>query len=189
MIKVILGIVVLSTAVSLQASDPATPTPSADRQVVSDGQRMYESYCVMCHQPKKDGQGHGAGQGAGRGAGAEKGHQNRLAPPMAMVKKHYLETYPEKDVFVQKLIDWVAAPDKHSVLLVHAVERFGLMPAQVIDEDSRRQIALYIFDTLPVGQCKKGEDHQPGDGSGKGGGKGGGQHGGGGQGKKGGKCH
>ncbi|RLA48001.1 MAG: hypothetical protein DRR06_00755 [Gammaproteobacteria bacterium] len=189
MIKVILGIVILSAAVSLQASDSATPTPATDSPVVSDGQRMYESYCVMCHQPKKDGQGHGAGQGARHGAGAEKGHQNRLAPPMAMVKKHYLETYPEKDLFVQKLIDWVAAPDKNSALLVHAVERFGLMPALVIDEDSRRQIALYIFDTLPVGQCKKREDHQRGDGGGKGSGKGGRQHGGDGQGKKADRCH
>ena len=122
------------------------------------GQAMYESVCVVCHQPKKAGQKHGGGQGEGKEGGhkAKKGHTNRLAPPMGMVKKHYIEAYPERDVFVEKVAAWVAAPNKDAAMLGHAVERFGLMAPQGIDEASRRQIAEYIYDNVAVGQCKKG---------------------------------
>ncbi|MBV1931164.1 MAG: hypothetical protein KUG71_05555 [Porticoccaceae bacterium] len=154
---------------------------------IKPGQALYESACVVCHQPMKAGQKHGGGHGDGKGGGAhgaKEGHANRLAPPMMMVKKHYLMAYPEKQVFVQKVADWVAAPDQNSARLSHAVERFGLMPPQAIDEASREQIAEYIFDTLPLpeggkhggGKHGSGESGCHGDkGKGHGGGKGGGK--------------
>ncbi len=149
------------------------------------GQALYESVCADCHQPMKAGQKHGGGRGEGKGRGAEEGHVNRLAPPMMMVKKHYLKAYPEKAVFVQKVTDWIAAPDQNAAMLSHAVERFGLMPPQAIDEASREQIAEYIFDTVPLPQGGKHGGGKRGDGeSGCHGGKGKGYGGGKGDGEK-----
>lgn len=78
---------------------------------------------------------------------------------MAMVKKHYLTAYPEKKVFVQRVSDWVSAPDADLALLTHAVNKFGLMPAQSIDPETKRAIAEYIYDNLPSGHggCHQGE--------------------------------
>jgi len=83
---------------------------------------------------------------------------------MAMVKKHYLKTYPEREQFIEKVSAWVKAPDANAAMLHHAVEKFGVMPPLPIDEASRQQIAGYIYDVLPSGHgkkggCKKGDKH------------------------------
>ena len=168
--QLISGLCVSSSLLILLATAPSFAgeiSAATDNKSVSAGQALYESYCLACHLPKKAGRGHSGGHGAG----AEAGHQKRLAPPMAMVKKHYLQAYPEQSVFVQKLSTWISGPNNNSALLSHAVERFGLMPALAIDEDLRRQIAQYIFDTIMVGHCKEGGGGKHGEG-GKGGGKG-----------------
>ncbi len=168
-LKIIANIVVL---LSFLLASIAAPLHAAEADAVGAsniGQPLYESRCVVCHKPMKAGQKHGSGHGVGKDGGhgdshgAEKGHQNRLAPPMMMVKKHYLKVYPERDAFVEKVADWIAAPDQNAAMLGHAVDRFGLMPPQAIDELSRKQIAEYIFDDLPVSRGKHGGSKHDGD--------------------------
>jgi hypothetical protein len=157
------ALLALTVIAPIQAGDP---NQIANNEAVSAGQTLYENSCLSCHSPKRSGQIHGGGRGAS--ADAEAGHQNRLAPPMAMVKRHYLQEYPGRDEFVQRVTRWIVSPDQDSALLSHAVERFGLMPPLVLDENSRRQIARYIFDSIVTGQCKKGggDKHKGGQGSG-----------------------
>lgn len=120
---------------------------AADTETKSEGKTLFENHCLVCHQPHKDGKGKNSGKNTGgdkqtQSAGA---HPKRLVPPMAMVKKHYLKTYPEREQFIEQVSAWMKAPDANTAMLHHAVEKFGIMPPQTIDEATRQQIAgLYL---------------------------------------------
>ncbi len=111
-------------------------------------QALFEQHCLSCHAPKGEGRHHGQG--------SDSTTPRRLAPPMAMVKKHYLGAYPERDAFVAAVSAWVAEPRSEQARLGHALETFGLMPAQNLNADTRVRIAGYIYDSVPAGKCKKG---------------------------------
>jgi len=133
------------------------------------GKVLFENNCLVCHKPHGKGRGKGHSKDQAEGQSEEKpnncgsDHANksgsdrpkRLAPPMPMVKKHYQRTYPEREEFVEKVAAWIAAPNADAALLHHAVERFGLMPPLGINKETRQQIAGYIYDEIPAGQCKK----------------------------------
>jgi len=162
-IKTIITLAALSVSVQLYASENGNSEGAQDN---SEAKALFENNCLACHQPHKGGKGkHGEEKpGGGKKAHGDGGHPKRLAPPMAMVKKHYLETYPDRDQFIEKVSAWVKAPDANAAMLHHAVEKFGVMPALPIDESSRQQIAGYIYDVLPSGHgkkedCKKGGKH------------------------------
>lgn len=146
-----ISIKAMSIAALLSATLSATPLlaaenfaaqTSAQENNENEGKALFESQCMACHQPRHEGEGvHG------------KGSKGRLAPPMPMVKKHYLEAYPERQAFIDKVSAWVNAPDANKAILDRAVEKLGLMPTLVVDEASRQKIAAYIYDELPVGRC------------------------------------
>ena len=162
--KTLFSLAVLTLASPLYASEHNKS--AADEQANSQAKALFESNCMACHQPHKGGKGkHSEGKAdAGKKAHGEGGHPKRLAPPMAMVKKHYLQSYPDREEFIEKVSAWVKAPDAKTAKLHHALDKFGVMPALAIDEASREQIAGYIYDILPSGHgkkegCKKGGKH------------------------------
>ena len=143
------------------------------------GKKLFESSCLSCHAhhgkkhgQKKDGHGEKKGDHSGKkdGHSEKKAKHKRLAPPMHAVKKHYLESYPEKKDFVKAVSDWAKKPDAKKAKLEHAVEKFGLMPPQNLKKKELKRIAAYIYDTefkkghgckhKKEGSCKhkKGED-------------------------------
>ncbi|MBV1872548.1 MAG: c-type cytochrome [Gammaproteobacteria bacterium] len=99
-----------------------------------EGKKVYELTCKSCHAEKGD---HTSIDGK---------HAKRKAPPMAMVKKHYMKRYSERDDFVAAVSAWAAAPNKDKALLKHAVSHLGLMPAQNFDNDTLKKVAAYIYD-------------------------------------------
>lgn len=153
-LKAIITLAAISVGTQLFASDNGSSAAGAEAN--SEAKALFQDHCLACHQPHKGGKGKHSGDKSGGGKQAHDGHPKRLAPPMAMVKKHYLKTYPDRDQFIEKVSAWVKAPDADAAMLHHAVEKFGLMPAQTIDEASRKQIAGYIYDVLPSGHGKKG---------------------------------
>ena len=203
--KAMTGTAILLAASHVYASQDQAS--EAAGQAASEGQVLFETHCVSCHKAhkkgKKGGKGHGeqsegeksSGQKSGgekgghgehskgtkpdgeKSGGKKGGHAKRLAPPMEMVKKHYLKDYPEREVFIDKVSAWVAAPKAEGAMLSRAVDKFGLMPPLPVDESIRTKIAAYIYDELAVGECgckgggkeHGGEEH--GDGK-----KGGGEH-------------
>lgn len=160
--KILFSLAVLTLATPLVASEDSNS--AASKQANSEAKALFESHCMSCHQPHKGGK-HGQKKSTGnKQAEGGGGHPKRLAPPMAMVKKHYLKTYPDREQFIEKVSAWVKAPDADAAMLHHALEKFGVMPALAIDEATRRQIAGYIYDVLPSGHgkrdgCKKGAKH------------------------------
>mgnify|MGYP003384070119 FL=1 len=162
-IKTIITLAALSVSPLLVASEHSNSAAGAKAN--SEAKALFESHCLACHQPHKGGKGKHREEKSGGGKQAHgDGHPKRLAPPMAMVKKHYLKTYPDREQFIEKVSAWVKAPDANAAMLHHAVEKFGVMPPQAIDKSNRELIAGYIYDVLPSGHgkkggCKKGAKH------------------------------
>ena len=68
------------------------------------------------------------------------------APPIFAVVHHVKSVYPNKEKFVQKVVDWVNNPDANETLMAGAVRRFGLMPKLDYKESEVRKVAEYIYD-------------------------------------------
>jgi cytochrome c5 len=160
----VITLAALSLSTQLVASEQSTTVTGTESN--GEAKALYENHCLACHQPHKGGKGQHSGKKSNndKQAHGDGAHPKRLAPPMAMVKKHYLKTYPDRAQFIEKISDWVKVPDANTAMLYHAVEKFGVMPPLSIDEASRRQIAGYIYDVLPTGHgkkggCKKGGKH------------------------------
>jgi mono/diheme cytochrome c family protein len=129
--SIFLAVSLLAFSLSSVASFAAADSKSDNKE----GKEVFELTCKSCHMPKGDGH-----------ASLDGKHKKRTAPPMAMVKKRYLNAYPERDDFVKAVADWAAAPSQDSSLLKRAVKHHGVMPAQMLKEDSLKKVAAYIYD-------------------------------------------
>lgn len=138
-------------------------TPENKSEVAAEesvaGKALFEQHCLACHQPRRQSDVHGPNKARKKdSAASQKGkqqHADRLAPPMPMVKKHYLDSYPQREDFIEAVVSWIADPKPEKAQLHKAVKRFGLMQALPLDLNTREQIATYIYDQLPKGHCPK----------------------------------
>ena len=92
------------------------------------GYQLLKTYCYVCHNPNAT------------------SHDQMLAPPMMMVKKHYKPAFPDKQEFINAIVDWVHHPSEEKVLMPGAVRKFKIMPPLAYPEEDLRLIAEYIFD-------------------------------------------
>ncbi|GAB1266388.1 hypothetical protein [Aurantivibrio infirmus] len=90
--------------------------------------------------------------------------KQRTAPPLFAVKRHLLKNFPERDSFIEHVVEWVANPSEDRALMHGAVKKFGLMPPQTFTTEHVRKIAAYIYDTelpSPMGsKMHSGKGHQ-----------------------------
>lgn len=97
-----------------------------DAKAAHPGKGLMERECYICHNPK-----------------ASEAHM--IAPPMAMVKMHYIDSGTTKEQFTEALVHWLNDPQQESKI-PNAVERFGSMPYIPYPEKVIEQIADYMFD-------------------------------------------
>ena len=71
--------------------------------------------------------------------------QDRMAPPLEAVKRHYLQVYPEIEDFTKALTAFATNPTEDKALLRGAVRRFGVMPQQGFSEEDILAVATYIY--------------------------------------------
>ena len=90
------------------------------------GKKLLESKCYACHNPTTS-------------------MEDRLAPPMIAVKKHYLSDEITQDDFTKLILNWVKQPVESNSKMPGALRRFGIMPYQEFSEEDIRKIAEYIF--------------------------------------------
>lgn len=95
-------------------------------QAAVEGQQVFETTCIMCHSltpPMK------------------------MAPPMAMISKHYRDKFTSDTAGVAAIARWVLGPDStRSALPAHAIERFGLMPKQPgVSAAQAQAVARYVW--------------------------------------------
>lgn len=91
------------------------------------GKKLMETNCYICHNPTTKG-------------------ENRIAPPMIAIKKHYLKDHKSKETFVNSIQEFIKNPTKENAIMFGAVKRFGAMPKQVFPEQTIQLISEYLFD-------------------------------------------
>jgi hypothetical protein len=117
------------------------------------GKKLMETNCYVCHNPVTS-------------------HDNRLAPPMIAVKKHYKKENTTKKEFIDNFKKWVKAPSEEISKMPGAIRNFGIMPYAPYVEKDIEQIADYIYDN-DIEQPEWFEEHyQKGKKNGMGKGKG-----------------
>ncbi len=120
-------IIVLVFLASCQ--DSKKPSYSSKKEVkeIHPGKKLLENNCYVCHSPTAS-------------------HDERLAPPMIAIKKHYLSDKTTKEEFINSMQNWINNPTQENVKMYGAVRKFGIMPKQSFPEETIRQISDYMFD-------------------------------------------
>jgi cytochrome c553 len=70
----------------------------------------------------------------------------RLAPPMIAVKKHYQMGSSNKTEFVTKFSAFVNKPSEENAVMTEAVKKFGVMPNFGYSKEQVRLLAAYIYE-------------------------------------------
>jgi hypothetical protein len=73
-------------------------------------------------------------------------HDEIIAPPLAAVKRRYLRSFPQRDDFVEAIVNWTLDPKEEKAMMYGAVKRFKVMPYQSFDKSEMLKIAGYIYD-------------------------------------------
>jgi mono/diheme cytochrome c family protein len=123
---ILLSLVITATANGSSLFTEQTEFTSADTTASKKGEILIEQYCYSCHSPQIRG-------------------QQRLAPPFQMVKMHYLRDFPVKEDFINAITTWVKKPNAEYSIMPGALNRFGLMPPMVINEEDVKLIANYLY--------------------------------------------
>ncbi len=90
------------------------------------GKLFMESECYVCHNPRTS-------------------RANMIAPPMAAIKLHYIDSNTTKEAFTKALIRWVNDPETESKM-PGALKRFGCMPYMPHPDEALTKIADYLYD-------------------------------------------
>ena len=95
---------------------------------VKQGEHLYKTYCSSCH---------------GLTGGMDM--NQRIAPPIAAVRFHYISTHPDKASFVAAVTNWLEKQDENKSLMRGAIRRFNLMPPVPVAKEDAQKIASYIY--------------------------------------------
>ncbi|MFT5886997.1 MAG: mono/diheme cytochrome c family protein [Arcticibacterium sp.] len=88
------------------------------------GLALYEKNCNSCHN-------------------ASGSFGKRPAPPMVAIKLHYKL---EREAFIDQVTSYVLNPTAGKSRMKGAINRFGLMPKQMVSEKEVRAIAAFVYD-------------------------------------------
>lgn len=108
-----------------------------------DGKVLFETVCAMCHsvQPPP-----------------------KLAPAISHAAAYYLRKHASVDAAANAMVAFLKNPQKEtSAIPPHAIERFGLMPAQAHLSDSQLQaVARYALTLADTAHVRGGMQHGSG---------------------------
>jgi mono/diheme cytochrome c family protein len=128
---------------------PSHESPSAiipiQTDLMVDGLTLLKKHCYACHNPNTN------------------SHDDIIAPPLAGIKKHYFDAYPEKEDFSKAMIEFVKNPSSEKSLMKGPVKRFGLMPKPAVTDQEIQQIVTYIRDS-ELEKPKWFDEHEKGHG-------------------------
>lgn len=130
------------TFVAFTAAPPAAAAgePAAAGASSPDGKMIFDIGCALCHSLNPPA---------------------KKAPPISHAASYYLRRHGSEEAAVEAMVAYLQAPSaKTSILPAHAIERFGLMPAQ--DHLSREQLLSVARYAVSVADRDHG---QPGAGS------------------------
>lgn len=93
-----------------------------------EGYTLLKNTCYACHSI------------------TSKSHDDIIAPPMVAVKRRYLRAYPEKEVFVNAMVNFAKEPTEEKALMFGAVRNFKVMSNLNHNEEDLKKIAAYIYE-------------------------------------------
>ena len=133
--KTIIAIISVLFFVSCQTSEKPNSSKISEDFLVQKtkqlqehpGKKLMETNCYVCHNPTEN-------------------HENRIAPPMIAIKKHYISSKTPKEEFKTALQDWIENPSKENSKMPGAVKKFGVMPKTPYPKKTIDLIADYIFE-------------------------------------------
>ena len=108
------------------SSDNDTEQPSTEE--LAEGLQLLEANCYACHSPNAS-------------------MENRLAPPMIAIKKHYLTEGVSLEQFTEDLASFLNDPSEEKSKMPGALRRFNLMPKMSFSDDHISKIATYMYYT------------------------------------------
>ncbi len=97
-----------------------------DDKTMVEGHELLKNNCYSCHSP----------QGS---------HENRAAPPMIAVKRHYVDEIVSEEQFTKEFVAFVSNPTEEHSKMPGARRRFGLMPKMNYDKADLAKIAHYVY--------------------------------------------
>ena len=133
-IPLVLGLVMMWWGCSQkekQANNSPAQTVEASELSVEEHLKAIEivtTVCESCHHPSA-------------------APDHRLAPPLEIPKRNYLEASFSKDEFVAMLTNFIMAPSEDKAKLHSDIEEYGLMDPVGYTEEEIRMVATYIYET------------------------------------------
>ena len=100
--------------------------PKPNQQELSEGFQLLENNCFSCHSPNAS-------------------IENRVAPPMEAIKKHYIKKNTSLEEFTQDLTTFLNNPSEDITKMPGAIKRFNLMPKMNFSNEQIFKIAAYIY--------------------------------------------
>jgi mono/diheme cytochrome c family protein len=110
----------------IQCQNQNTEETSPNEELMAQGNNLLETNCYSCHSP-------------------EAGHQSRIAPPMAAIKKHYTKDTEGEQEFSEAIIAFMQNPSTETAKMKHAIEKFGLMPKMSLSEQELKAVSHYMY--------------------------------------------
>ena len=95
---------------------------------VEEGKQLFKAHCDVCH-----------------GMAGGMNMKQRLAPPIAAVRMHYIRHYPDQASFVNAVTGWVEHQDPNKSMMRGAIRRFNIMPPIPVKKEDSIKIANYIY--------------------------------------------
>lgn len=92
------------------------------------GRELVMSNCVTCHSPSAS-------------------RDNRLAPPMSAIQRHYLADEISLEEFNTNLVAFLLNPSDATSKMPRAVKKFGFMPKMGYSKKQMSDVAHYIYHT------------------------------------------
>ncbi|TXD50826.1 MULTISPECIES: DUF3365 domain-containing protein [unclassified Polaribacter] len=139
-----------------KSNEPSYGKKKITKQIHA-GKKLMENNCYVCHNPTTS-------------------HDDRIAPPMVAIKKHYISKEITKQEFISSMQNWIEHPTEENSKMPGAIKKFGVMPKQYFSKETVQQISEYMFD-FEIASPEWFEKHQneergKGKGAGNGQGKG-----------------
>lgn len=96
---------------------------------IEEGEKLFKATCNACHGVAVGGMD----------------MNKRIAPPIAGVRKHYLDAHPDKESFVKAITSWLEKQTPEKSLMPGAIRKFKIMPPLSVPKEDAEKIAAYLY--------------------------------------------
>ena len=111
-----------------KSSTQATLSNTKTAEQQEEAYTLFKNTCYACHSI------------------TSKSHDEIIAPPMIAVKKRYLMANPQKEDFVNAIVNFSKEPTEQKALMFGAVQQFKVMTNLNYKEEDLKKIATYIYE-------------------------------------------